>query len=130
MTVRDILLLGDPELRRVAAPADPDALARGEYQELVDDLVHTMRHANGAGLAATQIGVHVRIVALEVDDNPRYPYKPKIPLTIAVNPVLEPIGDETFANYEGCLSVPGLRGGSGAAQSARGRSLPRAVAPA
>jgi len=110
MTVRTILTLGDPELRRVAEPVDPQALARGEWQQLVDDLVQTMRHANGAGLAATQIGVHARIVALEVNDNPRYPYKPRIPLTVAINPQLEPLSDEVFDNFEGCLSVPGLRG--------------------
>ena len=74
------------------------------------NLVETMRDANGAGLAANQIYEPIRICALEVKDNPRYPYKPNIPLTILVNPVLEPVSDETFDNYEGCLSVPDLRG--------------------
>ena len=110
MTVRSILSLGDPGLRLVAPPVDPDAIASDTIQDLVRDLIQTMRHANGAGLAATQIGVLHRVVALEVEDNPRYPYKPRIPLTVAINPVLEPLSDETFDNYEGCLSVPGLRG--------------------
>lgn len=110
MTVLDILTLGDPALRQVATPLRPDELARPRWQEFCRDLVQTMRHANGAGLAAVQVGVHRRIAALEVKDNPRYPYKPNIPLTIAVNPVLTPLSDETFENYEGCLSVPGLRG--------------------
>ena len=74
------------------------------------DLVETMRDADGAGLAAIQVYEPVRICAIEVRDNPRYPYKPKIPLTILVNPVLTPVGEERFGNYEGCLSVPNLRG--------------------
>ena len=69
-----------------------------------------MRDANGAGLAAIQVYEPIRIFAIEVKDNPRYPYKPNVPLTILVNPVLEPLTDETFENYEGCLSVPNLRG--------------------
>ena len=79
-------------------------------QTLIDDLVETMHDADGAGLAAPQIYEPVQICALEVKDNPRYPYKPKIPLTVLVNPVLTPLGEETFDNYEGCLSVPNLRG--------------------
>lgn len=110
MTVLPILNLGDPALRRIAEPLDLQALATPRWQTFCHDLVETMRHANGAGLAAVQVGVHVRIAALEVKNNPRYPYKPNIPLTIAVNPILTPLSDETFENYEGCLSVPGLRG--------------------
>jgi peptide deformylase len=77
---------------------------------LIDDLIETMRHANGAGLAANQIAVPLQICAVEVADNPRYPYKPNIPLAILVNPEIEPLGDEAFDNYEGCLSIPDLRG--------------------
>jgi peptide deformylase len=70
-----------------------------------------MRAANGAGLAANQIGVPLQVCVIEVrPGNPRYPYKPPIPLTVLVNPTVEPLTDETFANYEGCLSVPDLRG--------------------
>jgi peptide deformylase len=88
-----------------------DELLSPETQRFIDDLVETMRDANGAGLAAIQVYEPIRIVAIEVSgDNPRYPYKPKIPLTILVNPVLEPLDEETFDNYEGCLSVPNLRG--------------------
>src|SRR5690349_5250672 len=79
-------------------------------QAFIDDLVETMRDANGAGIAAPQVHVPVRIFAVEVQDNPRYPYKPNIPLTVVVNPVIEPLTQETFENYEGCLSVPNLRG--------------------
>ena len=69
-----------------------------------------MHDADGAGLAANQVYEPIRICAIEVRNNPRYPYKPNIPLTILVNPILTPVGDEQFANYEGCLSVPNLRG--------------------
>ncbi|MEP7046295.1 MAG: peptide deformylase, partial [Ilumatobacteraceae bacterium] len=79
-------------------------------QRLIDDLIDTMRHANGAGIAANQIGVPLRIATIEVNDNPRYPYKPRIPLTVVVNPVIEPIDDELVEINEGCLSVPNLRG--------------------
>lgn len=106
MTVRDILRIGHPVLREVAQPADP-----AEVQALIGDLIDTMRAARGAGLAANQIGVPLQVSVIEVrPDNPRYPYKPEIPLTVLINPVLEPLTEETFANYEGCLSVPDLRG--------------------
>lgn len=110
MTLRKIALIGQPVLRTRAREVSMDELRSAETQRFIDDLVETMHDANGAGLAAIQIYEPIRIVAMEVRDNPRYPYKPKIPLTILVNPVLEPIGDETFMNYEGCLSVPNLRG--------------------
>ncbi|GJM39395.1 MAG: peptide deformylase [Acidimicrobiales bacterium] len=106
MTVRPILQLGDPALRVVAEPVDPTQIASPEVQQLVDDLIETMRDANGAGLAATQIGVHRRVVVMEVADNPRYPYKPRLPLTVAINPVIEPTADEMVVINEGCLSVP------------------------
>jgi peptide deformylase len=107
---RTILLLGDPRLREVAAPIPADPLASPETQDFIDSLVATMRAAGGAGLAATQVGVGLRICAIEVDHNPRYPYKPPIPLTVLINPVLTPLTEEQFENNEGCLSVPDLRG--------------------
>ena len=76
----------------------------------IDDMIETMRDANGAGLAANQVYVSKRICIMEVGNNPRYPYKPKIPLTVLINPKITPIGSETFSNFEGCLSVPNLRG--------------------
>ena len=79
-------------------------------QQLIDDLIDTMRDANGAGIAAPQVGELLRITTIEVNDNPRYPYKPRIPLTIVVNPIIEPLDDEQFDNLEGCLSVPNMRG--------------------
>ena len=91
--------------RRTCRSFTSDPLPSG----LIDDLVDTMHDADGAGIAANQVGEAVRVAVLEVIHNPRYPYKPPIPLTVAVNPVLEPLDDETFLNNEGCLSVP-LRG--------------------
>jgi peptide deformylase len=109
MTVRQILTIGDPRLREVAAPVPPDEVAGAAVQGLVDDLIDTMRDAGGAGLAATQIGVPLRVAVMEVADNPRYAYKPRIPLTVAINPVIESLDDEVVEVNEGCLSVP-LRG--------------------
>lgn len=108
--IRPILLLGDPRLRQVAVPVENDPRRQANVQEIIDSLIATMRAAGGAGLAATQIGVALRICVIEVDHNPRYPYKPPIPLTVLINPVLTFLTDEQFENNEGCLSVPGLRG--------------------
>jgi len=110
VTVRPIVTVGDPVLRQPAAEIDPADLASAAVQGLIDDLVDTMRDAHGAGLAANQIGVPRRLAVVEVADNPRYPYKPPIPLTVLVNPVLEPVDDEMVDINEGCLSVPDLRG--------------------
>jgi peptide deformylase len=110
MPLRKIATIGHPVLRQVARTLTREELATPIVQGFIDDLIATMRDANGAGLAANQVYEPIRICAIEVKDNPRYPYKPNVPLTILVNPILEPISDRTFQNYEGCLSVPDLRG--------------------
>jgi peptide deformylase len=110
MTVREIVTVGHPVLRERARDVTLDELATAETQTFIDDLIATMRHANGAGLAANQVGVPIRIAAIEVGDNPRYPYKPRIPLTVVVNPIIESLDDEMVEINEGCLSVPNLRG--------------------
>lgn len=110
MAVLPIATVGHPVLRERAREITRDELASAEMQQLIDDMVDTMRHANGAGLAANQVHVPVRITVIEVNQNPRYPYKPPIPLTVVVNPVIEPIDDELVEINEGCLSVPNLRG--------------------
>ena len=110
MAIRKIAQIGHPVLRQVARDITREDLITPATQQFIDDLVETMRDADGAGLAAIQVYEPIRIVAIEVRDNPRYPYKPKIPLTILVNPMLTPVGDEVFENNEGCLSVPNLRG--------------------
>jgi peptide deformylase len=110
VTLLKIAQIGHPVLRQRARDLSREELLAPETQRFIDDLVETMRDASGAGLAAIQVYYPVRIVAIEVKDNPRYPYKPNVPLTIVVNPVLTLLGDERFENYEGCLSVPNLRG--------------------
>src|SRR6478736_4745110 len=105
MPIRKIAQIGHPVLRQIAREVSREELAP-PTQQFIDDLVETMHDADGAGLAAIQIYEPVRICAIEVRNNPRYPYKPQIPLTILVNPVLTPVDDELFDNNEGCLSVP------------------------
>ena len=111
MTVLPIVTVGDPVLRERARDVTEEELRTPEIQRLIDDMIETMRAADGAGLAANQIAETLRIAVVEVrEDNPRYPYKPPIPLTVIVNPVIEPLDDEIAQINEGCLSVPDLRG--------------------
>ena len=110
MTVREILHVGNPLLRERSPEITRDELASSAMQQLIDDLIDTMHAANGAGIAAPQVGELVRIATVEVADNPRYPYKPRIPLTVLVNPIIEPLDDEVVEVNEGCLSVPNMRG--------------------
>jgi peptide deformylase len=110
VTVRKIAAIGHPVLRERARDLTAVELRTSEMQRLIDDMIETMRDARGAGLAANQVHEPVRIAVIEVDHNPRYPYKPPIPLTIVVNPVIEPLDDELVEINEGCLSVPDLRG--------------------
>jgi peptide deformylase len=110
MSVLEIATIGHPVLRERAREVSADELRSPEVQRLIDDMIETMRAAGGAGLAANQVHDLHRIAVAEVDHNRRYPYKPPIPLTVMVNPVIEPVGDETVEIDEGCLSVPDLRG--------------------
>jgi len=110
VTLLKIAHIGHPVLRQRAREVERDELLAAPMQRFIDDLVETMRDASGAGLAAIQVHQPVRIFAVEVKDNPRYPYKPNVPLTILVNPVITRLTEETFENFEGCLSVPNLRG--------------------
>ena len=111
MTVLPIVTVGDPVLRERAPEVTAEELRSDAVQRLIDDLIETKRAANGAGIAANQVGETVRVAVVEVEaDNPRYPYKPAVPLCVLVNPVLEPVGEATVEINEGCLSVPDLRG--------------------
>jgi peptide deformylase len=110
MAILKIATIGHPVLREVAKPLSKEELASPEVQRFIDDLVETMFDANGAGIAANQVFRPIRVAVICVKDNPRYPYKPNWPLTILVNPEVTPTTDDTFMNYEGCLSVPNLRG--------------------
>lgn len=108
MTTREILKMGDSRLLRVAQPVklfDTD-----ELHLLITDMLDTMHAANGAGLAAPQIGVDLQLVIFGTDErNPRYPDAPVVPRTVLINPLITPVGDVEEEDWEGCLSVPGLR---------------------
>lgn len=129
MALRKIALVGHPILRQTARKLSLEELCSLDTQRFIDDLIDTMRDANGAGLAAPQVYESVMVCAIEVKSNPRYPYKPDIPLTVLVNPELEFLSDACFDNYEGCLSVPNLRGVVSRHAELRVRALDRHGAP-
>jgi peptide deformylase len=108
MAIREVLKMGDPRLLTVAQPV-------GEFgtqglEDLLTDMRDTMRNLNGAGLAAPQIGVGLRVVIFGFEENPRYPDADPVPYTVLINPELTPIGEALDEDWEGCLSVPGMRG--------------------
>jgi peptide deformylase len=108
---REIVEIGHPVLRERAREVTSEELGSEAVQRLIDDMIETMRAASGAGLAANQVAERLRVAVVEVrPGNPRYPYKPPIPLTVIVNPVIEPLDEEIAQINEGCLSVPNLRG--------------------
>ena len=106
--IREVLKMGDPRLLQPAQPLE--RFATPELHALLTDLRETMAHLSGAGLAAPQISVGLQVVIFGVAQNPRYPQAEEIPDTVLVNPVLTPLSDELQEDWEGCLSVPGLRG--------------------
>lgn len=108
MAVRELLKMGDPRLLRVAPPVT--AFDTPALHALVDDMFDTMAAARGAGLAAPQIGVDLQVVIFGFERNERYPQAPPVPRTVLLNPVITPLGDDEEDGWEGCLSVPGLRG--------------------
>jgi len=106
--IREVLKMGDPRLLRVSRPIE--VFGTPELDTLVADMLETMRALNGAGIAAPQIGVDLRVVIFGVSSNPRYPDVEQVPLTVLCNPEIEFLGAEMEDGWEGCLSVPGLRG--------------------
>jgi peptide deformylase len=108
MAVREILKMGDPRLLRMAQPVRE--FGTSELRALIDDMFDTMAAARGVGLAAPQIGEDVQLVIFGVDHNERYPDAPLVPTTVLLNPTITPLADEMEEGWEGCLSVPGLRG--------------------
>ena len=110
MPALPIRMIGDPVLRQSSRELSREELLSDETQSFIDDLIDTMRAANGAGIAAPQVGRLLSIAVVHVQDNPRYPYKPNIPLTVFVNPRITFLGSETESLFEGYLSVPNLRG--------------------
>lgn len=108
MAVRPVLRMGDPLLFAKARPVE--AFDTPELNALIEDMQDTMQAMNGAGIAAPQIGVGLRLVIFGVGDNPRYPDAEQVPYTVLINPVLTPVGEAMEDGWEGCLSVPGMRG--------------------
>ncbi|MBT5872141.1 MAG: peptide deformylase [Candidatus Latescibacteria bacterium] len=108
--IREIVEIGHPTLREMAQEVPVDEIPSKWVQELIDDLIETKRFANGAGLAAPQVAEPWRIFVAEVGNNPRYPYKPPIPLTVVINPQISFNTEDRMSVYEGCLSIPNLRG--------------------
>jgi len=108
MAIREVLKMGDPHLLAVALPVRE--FGTPELNALIEDMRDTMRDLDGAGLAAPQIGVGLRVVIFGFEDNARYPEAPPLPLTVLINPELTPLGEDMEEGWEGCLSVPGMRG--------------------
>ena len=106
--IREVLRMGDPRLLEKSRPVE--AFGTPQLRELIADMRDTMTHLNGAGLAAPQIGVPLRVVIFGVKHNPRYPDAEEVPDTVLINPVITPIDEEIEEGWEGCLSVPGMRG--------------------
>ena len=107
MAIRDILKMGNPDLLKVSEPVD---FKKDDLKTLIEDMKETMKANDGAGLAAPQIGVFKRLVIFGFDTNDRYPEADSVPFTVLINPIITPLSDEKENGWEGCLSVPGLRG--------------------
>ena len=111
MSLLKITRLGHPKIRQGAEPVSLEELHSPEIQRLIDDMVETMRDANGVGIAAPQVHVSKQIIAIEVSpENPRYPNQPAVPLMVLLNPIITEHAETTVEGWEGCLSVPDLRG--------------------
>ncbi|MDH0729719.1 peptide deformylase [Pseudomonas sichuanensis] len=108
--IRDILKMGDERLLRIAPPVPARMIGSAELQQLIDDMFETMRHVGGVGLAAPQIGIDLQLVIFGFERSERYPDAEAVPTTILLNPVITPLATEVEDGWEGCLSVPGLRG--------------------
>ena len=110
MAILKVARLGHPVLRQQAEPVAPADIRSAHVQQLIDDMIETMHEYDGAGLAANQVHVPRRIAVIVVGKNPRYPDASEIPLTVVINPVVTPLTEETEDGWEGCLSVPDMRG--------------------
>ncbi|EQA43465.1 peptide deformylase [Leptospira broomii serovar Hurstbridge str. 5399] len=110
MSIRKILKIGDPILRKISEPVHPDELQTKEFKKLVKDMFDTMRHAEGVGLAAPQIGILKQMVVVGTDPKEDYPESSRVPERVILNPEITPLVESVDGNWEGCLSVPGMRG--------------------
>jgi peptide deformylase len=134
VAIRKIAQMGEPVLRRRADPIAPNEIGSTFIQTLIDDMIETMHDADGAGLAAPQVYESLQLCVIEVDKNPRYPQFEPIPLTVLINPVVTALvgnngvlsAEDSFQMYEGCLSVPGMRGQVARPRKVRVQALDRA----
>ena len=110
MSILKVARLGHPVLRQIAADLSQHELKSARTQKFIDDMIETMKEYDGVGLAADQVHESKQVAVLEVSDNPRYPDKPQVPLTVLINPQMTPLTEETEDDWEGCLSIPDLRG--------------------
>jgi peptide deformylase len=110
MAILKVARLGNPVLRKIAAPLTPREIQSPSFQKFIDDMIETMKEYDGVGLAADQVHESKQIAVLEVAENPRYPDKPNVPLTVLINPKISPLTDELEEDWEGCLSIPDIRG--------------------
>jgi peptide deformylase len=110
MSILKVARLGHPVLREVTANVSPSEIQSASMQKFIDDMIETMKEYDGVGLAADQVHESKQIAVLEVADNPRYPGKSQVPLTVLINPRITPLSEETEDDWEGCLSIPDLRG--------------------
>jgi len=110
MSILKVARLGHPVLRQVTANLSPYEIQSPPMQKFIDDMIETMKEYDGVGLAADQVHESKQVAVLEVADNPRYPNKPQVPLTVLINPKITPLSTETEDDWEGCLSIPDLRG--------------------
>ena len=125
MAILKVARLGHPVLRKIAAPLPVEEIQSAPIQRLIDDMIETMKEYNGVGLAADQVHESKQIAVLEVADNQRYPDKPPVPLTVLINPQITPLSEETDVDWEGCLSIPELRGKVPRYKSLRVQALDR-----
>lgn len=110
MAILKVCRLGHPVLRRAAEPIPPETIETSAFQQFIDDMIETMHEYDGVGLAAPQVHVSQQIAVLEVEKHPRYPDAPAVPLTVLVNPRVSVVSQETVDGWEGCLSIPEMRG--------------------
>lgn len=125
MSILKVARLGHPVLRKVTASISAEELESPSMQNFIDDMIETMKDYDGVGLAADQVFQTKQVAVLEVSENPRYPHKPRVPLTILVNPRITALSEELEDDWEGCLSIPDLRGRVPRYKSVRVQALDR-----
>jgi peptide deformylase len=129
MAILKVARLGHPVLRKLTTAVSPREMQSASLQKFIDDMIETMKEYDGVGLAADQVHESMQIAVLEVAENPRYPNKPKVPLTVLINPKITPLTDEIEEDWEGCLSIPDLRGRVPRSKSIRVRAWDREGTP-